>query len=99
MALSLLQTLRDARHKSGHSLSRMAALTGLNLSQISQIENENVDPRLSSVRALAGALDYELVLVPRQRALEIATLLVVPEPTAASGVPPSIAERLRIDDR
>ena len=101
MTDSIVAELRRARHRSGHSLSRMASLTGLNLSQISQIENQNVDPRLSSVQALAAALDCELRLVPRHRAVGVASTMEADSGgvvTLAAPTPPSIAERLRIQD-
>ena len=95
----LLTTLRDVRKRNALTLAKAAELTGLNLSQISQIENGNVDPRLSSVSALAGMLDLVLVAVPRSVAAHIQALAASGALTAAPSVsadPPAVIDRLRV---
>ena len=62
----LLATLRAARRARGITLAKASSLCGLNLSQISQIENARVDARLSSIAALAGMLGLQLALVPAE---------------------------------
>lgn len=95
----LLTTLRDVRKRNALTLAKAAALTGLNLSQISQIENGNVDPRLSSVSALAGMLDLVLVAVPRSAAVQIQALVasggLITAPSANVD-PPAVIDRLRV---
>lgn len=58
-----LKHARQAHKLSQRALSQKA---GLPQAQISKIENAVVDPKASSLIALARALDLELVLVPRQ---------------------------------
>lgn len=60
----LVTAIRAARRERGLTLAKLAALSGMNLSQISQIENGRVDVRLSSLQALAGALGLVLVAAP-----------------------------------
>jgi transcriptional regulator with XRE-family HTH domain len=58
-----LRQAREAKHLSQRELSRLA---GVPQAQISRIESNNVDLRLSSLVALASALDLEIALVPRK---------------------------------
>jgi transcriptional regulator with XRE-family HTH domain len=92
--------LRDARKRRSLTLARVADLTGLNLSQISLIETGGVDPRLSSVEALASALDLTLALVPRAAIPAVEAMLAEGQAHAGQrpspAEPPSIAERLRV---
>ena len=95
----LLTTLRDVRKRNALTLAKASELTGLNLSQISQIENGNVDPRLSSVSALAGMLDLVLIAVPRAAAAQIQALAASGGLIAAPSVnvdPPAVIDRLRV---
>jgi transcriptional regulator with XRE-family HTH domain len=92
----LLTALRDGRKQRSLSLAKAAALTGLNLSQI---ENGRVDPRLSSVIALAGMLDMVLVAVPRTAAAQVQSLAASGALSAMPSVsadPPSIVDALRV---
>lgn len=77
----LLQGLRKARNTRSLTLAQAARLSGLNLSQISQIETGKVDPRLSSLQALAQVLDLAIVLVPKGLLTQFQSL--VGENTAA----------------
>jgi transcriptional regulator with XRE-family HTH domain len=106
----ILRSLREARKGRSLTLARMSGLTGLNLSQISLIETGGVDPRLSSIEALAEALDLTIKLVPRDALPAVETLIAqaseravgaVPAPMAAPAVPaaePPALDRLRIAD-
>jgi transcriptional regulator with XRE-family HTH domain len=58
-----LREAREAKHLSQRELSRLA---GVPQAQISRIESNNVDLRLSSLVAMASALDLEIALVPRK---------------------------------
>ena len=60
------EQLRTAREKKGLSQRALSALVGVPQSHISKIENSGVDLRLSSLTAIARALDLELTLVPRK---------------------------------
>ncbi|MFL0694483.1 MAG: helix-turn-helix domain-containing protein [Agrobacterium tumefaciens] len=58
-----LREAREARQLSQRELSRLA---GVPQAQISRIESNSVDLRLSSLVAIASALDLEIALVPRK---------------------------------
>jgi transcriptional regulator with XRE-family HTH domain len=58
-----LREAREAKHLSQRELSRLA---GVPQAQISRIESNSVDLRLSSLVAIASALDLEIALVPRK---------------------------------
>ena len=60
------EQLRAAREKKGLSQRALSTLIGVPQSHISKIENSGVDLRLSSLAAIARALDLELTLVPRK---------------------------------
>src|SRR3546814_3691333 len=58
--------LRDARNAKNLSQRELSKLAGVPQSHISRIESHQVDLRLSSLIAIANALDLEVALVPRQ---------------------------------
>ncbi len=58
--------LKAARESKGLSQRALGAKAGVPQGHVSRIENGAVDLRLSSLVALARALDLELVLVPRK---------------------------------
>ena len=60
------EQLRAARERKGLSQRELSARVGVPQSHISKIENSGVDLRLSSLAAIARALDLELTLVPRK---------------------------------
>jgi transcriptional regulator with XRE-family HTH domain len=60
------ERLRQARIAKSLSQRELSQLAGVPQSHISKIESNQVDLRLSSLVALAHALDLELALVPRQ---------------------------------
>lgn len=62
----LLRDLREARQRKGWSQRALSARSGVPQSHISRIENGDVDIRVSSLIALARALELELELVPRK---------------------------------
>ena len=62
----ILRTLKQARERSGLSQRDLGARVGVPQSHLSKIESGGTDLRLSSLVELARALDYELVLVPRE---------------------------------
>jgi len=61
-------SLKDARKNKGLSQRALSARSGVPQSHISKIENNAVDLRLSSLSALAHALDLELAMIPRNAA-------------------------------
>lgn len=92
-ATSLVSAIRAARHRRGLTLAKLAQLSGLNLSQISQIENGRVDVRLSSLEALANALDLVLVVTGRDAipaaVAEASAQTVAAAPAAATVAAPA----------
>lgn len=65
-AQEIVEQLHAARDAKGLSQRELSTLAGVPQAQISRIEAGNVDLRLSSLAALANALDLELALVPRK---------------------------------
>lgn len=61
-----VEHLRDARMAKGLSQRDLSKLAGVPQSHISKIESNQVDLRLTSLLALAHALDLEVALVPRK---------------------------------
>lgn len=59
-------SLRRAREAKGISQRELSRLTGVPQGHISKIESGAVDIRVSSLIALARALDLEVTLVPRK---------------------------------
>lgn len=66
IAEQIAETLQNARKQKGLSQRALSARTGVPQSHISKIESNAVDLRLSSLAAIAHALDLELALVPRK---------------------------------
>lgn len=62
----IINALREARLAKGMSQTELSKLSGVPQAQISRIEANNVDIRLSSFATLAHALDLEITLVPRK---------------------------------
>lgn len=62
----IAHTLKAAREAKGQSQRALSRAAGVPQGHISKIENDAVDLRLSSLIALARALDLELTLVPRK---------------------------------
>ena len=65
-AEALAATLKSAREKRGLSQRDLSARAGVPQSHISKIETAGVDLRISSLAALANALDLEIALIPRK---------------------------------
>jgi transcriptional regulator with XRE-family HTH domain len=63
--LSLADVLRITRLTQRLSQAQLASKLGLRQRQISDLEREAVDARLSTIQNVARALDLELMLIPR----------------------------------
>jgi transcriptional regulator with XRE-family HTH domain len=70
----VVKTLKTARENKGLSQRALAQKAGVPQGHISKIENGSVDVRLSSLIALARALELELVLVPRKAVPAVQTI-------------------------
>ena len=93
-------TLRAARESKGLSQRALSKKAGVPQSHISKIETGAVDLRVSSLVALARALDLELMLVPRKsvsatRAI-VRTTQGIPQKSQASGA--ALRELKRLHD-
>ena len=62
----IAQQLKETRENMGLSQRELSARTGVPQSHISKIEGGNVNLRLSSLVAIARALELELALIPRK---------------------------------
>ena len=62
---NLASALKQARQRSHLSQRALGRKVGMPQAQISKIENAAVDPKVSTLVALARAVDLELTLVPR----------------------------------
>jgi transcriptional regulator with XRE-family HTH domain len=65
VSTDLLRTLVAARDTSGMSQAALGKHLGITQAQISRIERGLSNPQLSTVQNIAGALDLQLMLVPR----------------------------------
>lgn len=65
-AEELAATLKAARERSGISQRALSARAGVPQSHISRIERGHVNLTVSSLTAIANALDLDIALVPRQ---------------------------------
>lgn len=63
---NIAKWLREARQARNLSQRALRELAGVPQAQISRIESGGVDLRLSSLIAIANALDLEIALVPRK---------------------------------
>lgn len=70
----IAERLQAARKTKGLSQRELSELAGVPQAQISRIEAGAVDLRLSSLAALAHALDLELALVPRKAVAVVRSL-------------------------
>lgn len=62
---NLLEELKNIRKNYGHTQLRLANSLGVPQSYIAKLENQKLDPRLSTVIEVARTLGYELMLVPK----------------------------------
>lgn len=83
--------LKAAREAKGLSQRALSTIAGVPQAQISKIESNTVDLRLTSLLALAHALDMEVSLVPRKALPAVQSLA---RTTGASDVSPQISKDL-----
>ncbi len=81
----IVKGLKAARESKGLSQRALAEKAGVLQTQISRFENGATDFRLSTLVALARALDLELVLVPRKAVSAVQSIVRASEPAAAFG--------------
>ena len=79
----IVRSLRDARQAKGLSQRELSVSAVVPQGHISKIENAAVDLRVSSLVALARALDLELMLVPRGAVAAVRSISAGAETAAA----------------
>lgn len=83
--LPIAGELRRIREQRGATQGTVAAKAGFNATYLSKIEREQVDPRISTVQDIARALDYEILVVPRDLVPTIRSLMTpADEPSTPS---------------
>ena len=78
----VVEALKAARKGKGLSQRALAEKAGVLQTQISKIENGVADLRVSTLVALARALDLELTLVPRNAVSAVQSVVRTSEPAA-----------------
>lgn len=63
--LYLGRKIQDLRTQRGLSVRKLSAMAGITPSMLSQIENEQVNPSINTLRAIVGALDMPLYVLFR----------------------------------
>ena len=93
----IAQQLKKSRENLGLSQRELSARAGVPQSHISKIESGNVDLRLSSLVAIARALELELALIPRKYVSAVNSI-VGSTGSETSGQPPRPAYYLDGDE-
>lgn len=73
--MTVFKQLQQRRAQLGKTLQSLANLTAMSVPQVSNALNGKVDSRLSTLAALADAMDASLVLIPKHLLPEISRLL------------------------
>lgn len=68
--LHLGEKLKDIRSAKGLSVRKLAALSGITASMLSQIENEQTNPSINTLRTIAQALDTPLYSLFQEEKIE-----------------------------
>ncbi len=97
MKPSIHETIRARRLALGLSQIEAARRSGIQQRQVSLFERGG-DVTLSTLLKLAQALDMELVLVPREDAAKVESLLKAKLEPALSARSPSLLERYQVKD-
>jgi transcriptional regulator with XRE-family HTH domain len=81
----IVKALKTVRQSTGMSQRALAEKAGVLQTQISKIENGVTDFRLSTLVALARALELEVALVPRKVVSAVQSVIRASEPARISG--------------
>jgi transcriptional regulator with XRE-family HTH domain len=93
---AIAASLKEARASKGLSQRDLSLLAGVPQAQISRIEAGTVDPRATSLIALAHALDMELALVPRKALPAVKSITRQSNSHDGHSIGPSLREVNRI---
>ncbi|MDN5881943.1 MAG: helix-turn-helix domain-containing protein [Nitrosospira sp.] len=88
----IAKALKAARESKGLSQRALSEASGVLQARISKIENGAADFRVSTLIALARALDLELTLIPRKAVSAVQSVVRASEPVA---IPQSSSEALK----
>lgn len=66
MLLNFLRSIRTLRQAAGITQKQFATLIGTNQASVSRLEGGNHNPAARTLKAVADALDAEIVFVPRR---------------------------------
>ncbi len=77
MNSELIHQLETIRKRKGVTQTELAQKLGLPQSSIARVESGKVDTRLSRFVELARALDYEVVLMPKESVQTLQALLKI----------------------
>jgi transcriptional regulator with XRE-family HTH domain len=88
-AETFAKALKAARKSKGLSQRALSEMAGVPQAHISKIESGTVDLRLSSLIALARALDLELALVPRKAMPAVQSIVRGSGPASSEPVRPA----------
>jgi predicted transcriptional regulator len=73
--LTLYEQLQQRRRTLGKTLQSLSEVTAMSVPQVSNVLSGKVDSRLSTIEALADAMDANLVMVPKHLLPEVLRLL------------------------
>lgn len=73
--MTIFEQLQQRRSQLGKTLQNLANLTAMRVPQVSNVLSGKLDSRLSTVEALADAMDASLVLIPKHLLPEVSRLL------------------------
>lgn len=91
----LTDILRITRKAKKHRQQDVARWAGLTQSELSNIENGQVDIRISTLKRIADALDLKIIAVPKDRLMEIENLI---EPRPYGQAAPTLLEQYGVSD-
>jgi transcriptional regulator with XRE-family HTH domain len=95
--MSIFEQLQRRRGQLKKTLQSLTRLTAMSVPQVSNALNGKVDSRVSTVEALADALDASLVLIPKHLLPEV--LRILSGKTIGSDDIPSTIDRLLQGER
>ncbi|WP_051516940.1 helix-turn-helix domain-containing protein [Herbaspirillum sp. RV1423] len=73
--MAIIEQLQQRRSRLGKTMQSLASVTGMSVPQVSNALSGKVDSRISTLEALADAMDSNLVLVPKHLLPEVSRLL------------------------
>lgn len=72
---TFLKSIRQLRRREGLTQESLARVVGVAQARISGMENGEGNPTIETVRAVADALDAEIVIVPRRILKSVKTMV------------------------